>query len=412
MSLLAACLLLACAPPAEPGPPNIVLVIVDTLRRDHLSVYGSETRTPNVAALARRGQVFEGVQASYHQTTMSMGALFTGRTPSLESGDMSEPLGWKGTQWCGMRRFADSDQDTCVPQGMTTLAEALRDAGYWTAGVVGNRLLFRPAGYDQGFEVWVEVSAGRTDLPTSQLAEARAAPHINEALEKVLESRPEGPAFVYLHFLDAHDYNAVGEEYAESVERFDREFARTLELLESAGLSENTSLFFTADHGENLGELHLGRPYRNHFGNPSYQPLLDIPLIVVPPLAEDPKAWRRTVDVHGMIRRVAGLPDRAADEEEAVRPDELFVSERDYITYRKGRYKTSFHRRKMGKWQLYDLESDPGETTNLISEQREIGLAHLARVQEIAEGVAATDSATGELSEEDAAALRALGYLE
>jgi arylsulfatase A-like enzyme len=404
------CMGAGCAP-APSGPPNIVLVLVDTLRRDHLSVYGADVATPTLQALADRGQVFTRVQASYHQTTMSMGALFTGRTPSLESGDLAEPLRWEGHQWCGMRRFAQGPDDSCVPQGMTTLAEALHDAGYWTAGVVGNRLLFRPAGYDQGFDSWSEVSAGRADLPTSQLAAARSAPHINDRLKEVLESRPtDRPAFVYVHFLDAHDYQARSEEYSQAIERFDREFARTLQILDDAGLGDDSVLFFLSDHGESLGEVHLGKAFHNHFGNPSYQAVLDIPLIVVPPLVADPSAWIRTIDVNGLIRGVAGLPTEAEDE--AVSPDELFVSERDYVTYRKGRYKTSFHRRKMGKWQLYDLESDPGETTNIISVEKEIGLAHLARVQQIAERVAATDRGSEELSEEDAEALRALGYLK
>ena len=97
-------------------------------------------------------------------------------------------------------------------------AEELSDAGYWTAGVVGNRLLFRPSGYDQGFDEWVEVSAGRTDLPNRELAAARAAPRINDALEEVLAQRPDGPAFVCesahggaLEFLQARRDARFGE---------------------------------------------------------------------------------------------------------------------------------------------------------------------------------------------------------
>jgi hypothetical protein len=68
-------------------PEHVVLVVVDTLRRDHLSIYGAEIETPNIARLAARGAVVENALASFHQTTLSMGALFSGRTPSLESGD-------------------------------------------------------------------------------------------------------------------------------------------------------------------------------------------------------------------------------------------------------------------------------------------------------------------------------------
>jgi len=68
------------------GPPQrIILVLIDTLRRDHLSCYGSKVRTPHIDAVARRGQIFVNAYSSFHQTSMSMASLFTGRTPSLET---------------------------------------------------------------------------------------------------------------------------------------------------------------------------------------------------------------------------------------------------------------------------------------------------------------------------------------
>ena len=78
--------------PSRPAPlvqqsadwKHIFLIVVDTLRRDHVSLYGDALRTPNMERLAAEGQVFDAATASFHQTTMSMAALFTGRTPSLE----------------------------------------------------------------------------------------------------------------------------------------------------------------------------------------------------------------------------------------------------------------------------------------------------------------------------------------
>ena len=69
----------------EPAPPErIFLFVVDTLRRDHVSAYGARASTPNMDALAARGVRIDNAFAAYHQTTMSMAALFTGRTPALE----------------------------------------------------------------------------------------------------------------------------------------------------------------------------------------------------------------------------------------------------------------------------------------------------------------------------------------
>jgi arylsulfatase A-like enzyme len=127
------------------------VIVVDTLRADHLSPYGSSLSTPNVARLAARGQVFTNVTASFHQTSMSMGALFTGVTPSIESDRREKPLEWTGRTWCGMARFSTAaDREGCLPAGLDTLGAAMTRAGYHTVGVVSNPFLFRPAGFDRG----------------------------------------------------------------------------------------------------------------------------------------------------------------------------------------------------------------------------------------------------------------------
>jgi arylsulfatase A-like enzyme len=414
-ALLVICALSACGPETAPPAqthPNIVLILVDTLRRDHLSPYGADIETPTVKHLADEGQVFTNVQSSFHQTTMSMGALFTGRTPSIESGDPAEPLAWEGRNWCGMARFAGDEGDSCVPQGLTTLAESLRDAGYWTAGIVSNLLLFAPSGYDQGFDSWTEVGTLRDDLPDLRLAMARSAGKVNAALARVLLARPKAPAFVYIHLLDVHDYRLSRESYAEAVVRLDRQLANTLEILAGAGLRDGTVVFLTSDHGESLGEKHGEYTQRSHFGNPSFQPVLEIPLIVSPPIFESTDRPLRSVDITRLILQAAGLEDDLAEGSEVLEPNELFLSERNFLTYRKGRYKSNFHRTQLGRWALYDLEADPGETQNMIADRKKLAARQLARVREIAEQLSAERPEQEALTEEDAARLRALGYLE
>ena len=125
---------------ARPGPPaRILLVVVDTLRAESLALYGGSTVTPQLAALAQRGQLFRQARAAFHQTSASMAALFTGRTPSIESPDPSRTLHWNGTTWCGLARFAaEPSRGECVPASLDTLAERLGRAGYWTIGVASN----------------------------------------------------------------------------------------------------------------------------------------------------------------------------------------------------------------------------------------------------------------------------------
>jgi arylsulfatase A-like enzyme len=393
-------------------PPDLVLLLVDTLRRDHVSAYGADIETPNMQRLADAGQVFSNVQASFHQTTMSMGALFTGHTPSIESGAVEETLSWDGRHWCGLSRFAEDDRDGCVPRGLTTLAESLRDAGYWTAGVVANRLLFSPAGYEQGFDSWSEVGTKDASLPQAIRVAARSAEEVNETLARVLERRPEGPVFLYVHFLDVHDYRPNGLPYARGVERFDVELGRTLEILDSAGLGDDRVTFLVSDHGENLGERHGNRSYKRHFGNPSFQPLLDIPLIVSPAIDPDPDRFLRSQDLADLIRAVAGLETPLAGVSGPLAPDEILISESFYLTYRRGRYKVALPRGPSGHRRLWDLEHDPGETSNRIGLEPELADRLLSRARALAETLAHEGSSAGVRREEDEARLRALGYLE
>ena len=387
------------------------MIVVDTLRRDHLSPYGSSLETPNVAALAERGQVFTNAVSSFHQTTMSTAALFTGLTPSLETGDRRESLPWTGRTWCGLSRFAAPQGDTCVPRGLTTLAEDLRDAGYWTAAVISNRLLFEPSGYEQGFDSWVEVGASADEvmkLPPETRAASRSAAQIQRAVKALLAERPSNRFFLYLHYVDVHDWGLVSREYAETVELFDRELGKLLEQLEADGILEDAVVVFTSDHGEALGEEHALQSTRTHLGNPSFEPVLEIPLIVAPAVFDDSSRLVRSQDIGGLVKQIAGIGAQASRDLE---PDELFLAEKRWQTYRKGRFKSMFRRKNMRGW-LFDIETDPGEKINLVEERPDIALEHLRRVVELTHSLAGQVAEGEELTEQDRERLRALGYLQ
>jgi arylsulfatase A-like enzyme len=394
------------------GPPErIILIVVDTLRLDHVSPYGSAAATPNLQRLADDGQVFSNAIASFHQTTMSMAALFTGRTPSLESGDSKHPLPWNGRSWCGMARFAADPEDSCIPQGLTTLAEDLKRAGYWTVGVASNPFLFRPAGYDQGFDEWIEVAADDPDEVRKVLKRQRSGIRVQTAVDDVLGRIPDRPLFLYVHYMDAHDYDHRSRNYPEAVARADEHVGNLLHRLEAMGLLDAAVVFFTSDHGEILDEKFDGYRTQSHFGNPSFQPVLEIPLIVAPPRFEDTDTLIRSQDIADLVRRVAGVEAEAGPEPSVAR-GEHFVGEMKFLTYRKGRFKSIFHRSQMGIRALFDLDADPKESVNLIDAERELSLQHLTRVGEIVEVLATPPTGNRELTEEDRARLRALGYLD
>jgi len=416
-------------------PERVVLIVADTLRRDHVSVYresplatvatpatpttpttfttSTAPTTPNIDALARRGQVFSDARSSYHQTTMSMASIFTGRTPSIERGYDRERLDWSGETWCGLARFADapdpatgddaasknrSQRKRCIRASTPTLAEAFHAAGYWTAGVVTNKLLYRPGGYERGFEHWVEVP-GRAPF----------AGQANRAVHYALRARSSDRFFLYVHFMDVHDYYLRGDAYASGVATVDSAVGRLVSMLEELDLMRDTVVIFTSDHGEHFeDESHLMAARRGHSGSPSFESLLRVPLIIAPPLFEGVQHPVRGDDLHRMIRSLAGLePGPEPDLE----PGELFLSERGFQTYRRGRWK-SFRHRESGRHLLVDLQRDPGETRNVAHVHSDVLSRHASRMDDLARTLGAPTATASRLSEEDRSRLRALGYAE
>lgn len=175
--LLMAALALACAPDTEPddaaGPtkaPNVLLLVIDTLRTDHLSCYGYPwPTTPSLDALAQRGVRFSDCTAGASWTMPSMISLMTGR-----------------------RLLTTIFK---IPEEHELLAERFANGGYRTGAFVANSLLSAQAGFHRGIEDWAarEPSTGRWKAP-KVLARAR----------EFLASDDQRPFFLWLHFLDTH----------------------------------------------------------------------------------------------------------------------------------------------------------------------------------------------------------------
>jgi arylsulfatase A-like enzyme len=394
--------------------PNVIFILVDTLRRDHLSCYGSDVATPNMDALAYNGQIFTNAVASFHQTTMSMGAVFTGRTPSIDWRGRDPALPWNGRTWCGLARLASGAGETaCLPAALETLGQRIREAGYTNIGVVSNQLLFAPAGFERGFDEWLEVGIRHDpmlgpEMSWREVAEARSAEKVNEAALAALDRRPDEPFFLYLHYVDVHDYVELDLTYDAAVQAFDRDLGKLLDGLRERGLLDDAVIVLASDHGEKLDETHTPASARGHIGNPSYEQVLQVPLIVSPARSGDPDRLVRSQDLFALLVELAS-GERAPARD--IEPDEVYLSEIAWQTYRRGGWKTT-RRRSDGATYLFNLRRDPGETRDVAAEHSELVSSHVRRIDELIVELGAHDHEPGELTADDAARLRALGYLE
>jgi hypothetical protein len=392
-----------------------VLIVVDTLRRDHLSLYSGPARTPTIDALARRGTSLENATASFHQTTMSMAALFTGRVPALEWAPGPIPaFAFHRSTWCGMRRHWRRG-DACIPPAVPTLAEQMQRSGFETLGVASNPLLHAPAGYDRGFDEWVEVGAlavfGRPAKKRT-LARSRQAEEVIKAVEAVLDSRSSDRFFLYVHFMDAHDWLLAGlGSYVEGVEASDAGVAALLELLEREGLLGGALVVLTADHAEMLRRDPVLIAQQGHKGSPSFEPVLDVPLIVAPAVDLPRDRPIRTDQLAELVLGWVGAEGTPGwSSEETLAPDEAFTSELAWRTYRRGRWKSAWQRDGTAV-HLFDL--DRGEDVDVAALHPEIVEEHRARIDEIrAELRSHTVEAPAQLSPADLELLRALGYAD
>ena len=145
----------------------------------------------------------------------------------------------------------------------------------------------------------------------------------------------------------------------------------------------------------------------NHMGNPSFEELMKVPLIVAPATELDSSVLLRGDDVHRIIGRLGNGSDGTPSE---LDPQELLLTEMGFLTYRRGPWK-SFTRRRDGSLVLVNLERDPGETLDVSADHEQIVKEHRARVGALQSRLTGR-SIEQALSEEEKDRLRSLGYLD
>ncbi len=173
--------------------PSVVLILVDTLRRDYLGFHGfREPISPNLDWLARESVELDNAFSQAPWTKPSVASLFTSLYPDVHGLNNHEGLFGK--------RATDALTTGILPSDAVTMAEAFRDAGYRTAAFVANPWLDPRYGFDQGFDVY------RIEEKTDGI--------LGAAREWMREEASAAPFFLYLHFMDVHGpYDAPEEDF-------------------------------------------------------------------------------------------------------------------------------------------------------------------------------------------------------
>lgn len=323
-------------PDAPAGAPNVILLILDTVRAANLSLYGyHRPTTPNLERLAAAGVVFDRAMSTAPWTLPSHGSMFTGRDAHELAANWRAPLSYR----------------------YPTLSEMLAAHGYLTGGFVGNlRYGQREFGLNRGFQRYEDFPISVETAITSSWLVRYTVAHVREWFgerERIVAkpaarvvdgflawladvpARTGRPFFAFINLMDAHspyvspppfdtlfgadaytplqldgwtadELSAAVAAYDAAITYVDHEVGRLVDTLQARRLLANTLLVIASDHGEHWGEQEL----LGH-ANSLYMPLLHVPLLLAGP-GVGPAGTRITrsvtlADLPATIFAVAGL---------------------------------------------------------------------------------------------------------
>ncbi len=418
-------------PTAPARAPNVLFIVLDTVRAESLDLYGySRATSPALRRFAERGVRFDRARSPGTWTLPSHASMFTGRWPHELSTRLDRPL------------------DATFP----TLAEFLLQRGFDTAGFVANTFFCsRWYGLSRGFlhyedvavnpaEILRSANLGRAiarkfapydrDRPTAYF-DRKDASAINKEFLDWLDNRPVGhPFFAFLNYYDAHDpylspsgsarhfgltpsnrqesemlrdwhrisknpmdshaVELVRDCYDDCIVDLDEQLGRLFSTLDSKGLLQNTIVVVTADHGEEFGE-HGGFGHGQRLNSE----VVRVPLLIVAPgsvppgqIVADPVSLRDLpATILDLVRLSADspFPGRSLSRhwrptpERGSTPDDPVLTE---IVDDDGKALVGSRRRRTiaegalvyfnlgdGREQLFDTVSDPHEMRDLSKEE-------------------------------------------
>lgn len=445
------------APPARAG--NVLFIVVDTLRADHLPSYGYENgSTPSLDAFSRDAIRFEHAYSNASWTRPSFASILTSRFPASH------------------RVMSKAD---ALPGELTTLPEALSAGGYRTAGFVTNYNIAPYFHFDQGFDEYDYLEPEFVLGADDNAAKLLFVQVLKRVVEKFTDAEPGGayrdaetvnhevtawldrrtgegaedadrPFFLFAAYMDPHDpyfshpYDGAGFSrathvhpdpdsapelralYDGEISYWDEHFGALMEDLKRRGLYDDLTIVVTADHGEEFMD-HGGFWH----GTTLYDEMVHVPLFVKLPFNEAGGTavdhWVQSVDLMPTLLARAGLPavEGAQGGDLFTGSSEVYAEESHEgnvmtaLRTRRGRSQLKVievnegNPRGLPPHSLFRVDQDPGEEVNLWDDRPEVAQIADGRLDlwhERSSQGAVERQAVDTNNAEMAARLRALGY--
>lgn len=248
---------------APASPPNVVLILGCTVRKDQVTPYGGHPdATPWLSGLAARGVVFDDTIAAAPWTRAASTAVLTGHHPIT----------------VGMVEPSNRRNDRKLPDSVTTIAERMAERGYLTLGATANPNLGAGFGFGQGFDAYQE---GLTANWKHKLKGKEVVDATVDSLEARRADGDERPFFLRMMLLDPHaprhkkggqlntwkedDVPARVWQYRAHLAEFDAALAHLEARLQGLGMADDTVFVVVSDHGEGMSY-----PRHHGFGHGQY----------------------------------------------------------------------------------------------------------------------------------------------
>ena len=436
---------------------NVLFVVVDTLRADHLPAYGYKSgHTPHLDAFAQDAVRFDQAFVNSSWTRPSFASFLTGRLPASH-GVMSK--------------------SAALPDDLVTLPETLNEAGYATAGFVTNFNVAPYFNFDQGFDHYVYLEPdyvlGADDASAKLLLmqflrqriekqRARAghvepgtayqdAPTVNQHVSRWLDGAPSSAWFLFVGYMDPHDpyfphpYDGSGysraanqhprpdeapklrQLYNGEITFWDAHFGALVADLKKRGLYDDLTIVITSDHGEEFYE-HGGYWH----GTTLYDEQVRVPLYVKLPKSRRGGTsvfhWVQGIDIMPTLLKLQGI-----DAPAGVQGGDLFVgtdvvyaeeshegNQLESVRMMKGtdEYKlitaNPGNPRGLKDRELYRVDDDPAEQHDLTEKQpNDVALADKTlKAQRMLAKEGASVAKAVELQDDVAERLKAIGYIQ